>query len=118
METSTARTSGTQPTAGRLFRQAPRSQAEAIVNPVTFSNISRLKYRAIVARIRAQADSTTDNGDSGSATGDTPLGRMYSRWTYNEAARTLTVTVTKKPLLITENYMVAKMRALVDSINV
>jgi hypothetical protein len=85
--------------------------------PITFSNISPLKYRAIVARIRAQADSTAMNGNTGSATGQSPLGQFAAEWTYDGTAK-LTITVTRKPMLVTENFMIAKMQALVDSISV
>ena len=84
--------------------------------PVAFHNVSPLKYRAIIARIRAQADSITIDGNSGSAWGQSPLGQFVAAWSYDGAAN-LTITVTKKPMLVTENFMIAKMQALVDSIN-
>lgn len=89
----------------------------AACSPVTFNNISPLKYRAIVARIRAQADTITVNGNTGTAAGQSPLGEFIAEWTYDGTAN-LTITVTKKPMLVTENYMIAKMQALVDSINI
>jgi hypothetical protein len=39
-----------------------------------------------------------------------------AEWTYDGVAN-LTITLTKKPLLVTENFMIAKMQALVESIN-
>ena len=84
--------------------------------PIVFNKILPLKYRAIVARIRAQADLITINGNTGSAMGQSPLGMFAAEWTYDGVAN-LTITLTKKPLLVTENFMIAKMQALVESIN-
>ena len=86
-------------------------------SPVSFHNVSPLKYRAIVARIRAQADSIAVTGNAGSAQGQSPLGQFVAEWTYDGTAN-LTITVTKKPMFVTENFMTAKMEALVASINV
>ena len=88
----------------------------AACQPVTFKNISQPVYRAILARVRAQAATFADNGNSGSATGDTPLGQVSSSWTYDETAQTLIITCTKKPFLVSEGLLAAKMQALVQSV--
>lgn len=85
--------------------------------PVTFKNITRAKFLAIRARINAQATSIQSTGDTGTATGDTPLGEVQSSWSYNEATQSLTVIPLKLPFLCSESLFQGKMQALVDSVN-
>jgi transcription initiation factor TFIID subunit TAF12 len=85
--------------------------------PVTFKNITRQKFQMIRARVNAQAAKFVNNGDTGSATGKTPLGQFAAEWAYDEANQTLTITCTQKPVFVSESYMTAKMQALVESIN-
>jgi hypothetical protein len=88
------------------------------VTPAVFRNVSHLKYRAIVARIRAQAASIADNGNTGSAVGATPFGKTGTRWTYDPTAQTLTMTITRKPFVFSDSLMLAKMQSLMESTNV
>lgn len=86
--------------------------------PVIFKNVTRQKFQAIRARVNAQAVTYTSNGDTGSASGKTPIGDFAVEWTFDEPAQTLTVTVTRKPLLVSESYMRGKMQSLVESVNI
>jgi hypothetical protein len=88
----------------------------ASCQPVKFANVSRLKYQAIRARIRAQASSLTIDGDSGTASGSTPLGKVAFSWSYDEAGQTLTVQCTSKPMLVSEATVAAKLRDLMESV--
>ncbi len=86
-------------------------------NPITFRGITRKKYQAIRARIYAQAGSVRMGGDTGSATGDTPLGEFSASWEYDEAALTFTVTCTKKPLFVSEGMIRSRMQSLIESVD-
>jgi hypothetical protein len=88
------------------------------VKPALFRNVSQLKYRAIVARIRAQASSIVDNGNNGSAVGSTMFGKIVTGWTYDPKAQIFAVTVSKKPVVFSDSLVLAKMHSLVESVNV
>jgi hypothetical protein len=72
---------------------------------------------AIRARVNAQATSMTTDGDTGTATGGSPLGQISSSFSYDEAAQTLTVTCLKKPFLVSDGLFQSKMQDLVDSVS-
>ena len=55
---------------------------------LTFTSISRLRYHAVRARIRAQSEEMGCKGDTGMAEGD----GITIAWTYDEAAQELTFT--------------------------
>jgi len=82
--------------------------------PFTFQNISRLKFKAIRARIYAQSDRTTILGDTGTAEG---FG-FKANYSYDEKAQAFTVTCTDKPFFVSENTVRDKLQALVDGVQV
>jgi hypothetical protein len=84
----------------------------AACKPITFKGITRLRFKAIRARIHAQADWMTILGDRGTAAG---FG-MTATWNFDEAAQTLTIQCTKKPLIIPERLIEGKIRQLVESV--
>lgn len=84
----------------------------ALCRPITFRNISRLKFKAIRARITAQSDVVSD-GDTGTATGY----GCKAEWAYNEAEQALTIHCTEKPRMIPEDVIEGKIRSLVESVN-
>jgi hypothetical protein len=79
--------------------------------PLTFRNVSFLKYRAVVARIRAQGE-ISEVGNTGHASGH----GFEATWSYDEPTEVLTVTCTKKPALVFESLVADKIRALVESV--
>ncbi len=84
----------------------------AACRPVIFRNVSRRKFMAVRARIYAQADTTRVTGDTGSATG---FG-YSAEWTYDEPNQTLVIQCTNKPVIIFESFVIAKIQALVESV--
>jgi hypothetical protein len=86
----------------------------AACKPVTFTAVSRLKFKAIRARIYAQADKTEVLGDTGTAEGR----GMKATWAYDEKAQTLTVQCVRKPFWMSDGFVKDKMQALVESVNV
>ncbi len=85
----------------------------AACKPVTFKNISRMKFKAVRARINAQAD-IVGSGDTGTARGN----GYTAVWTYDEAAQTLVIECTEKPFFVPEGLVIGKIQALVESVNV
>ena len=79
--------------------------------PITFRNISRLKFMAIRARINAQAD-VQCAGDTGTATGN----GFTAEWLYEEAAQALTITCTQKPWFVAESLVEGEIRSLVEGV--
>lgn len=84
----------------------------AACRALTFKNVSKAKFLAVRARIRAQADSTNFDGDVGSATG---MG-YSAEWTYDPVEWTLTIQCTNKPFFVLESFVIAKIQALVESV--
>jgi len=62
------------------------------MKPITFKNVARVKFNAILAKIEAQA-ATSVVGDMGSADGH----GFAAAWIYSEPEQTLAVTITKAP---------------------
>jgi hypothetical protein len=83
----------------------------AACKPVTFQNITRERFQAVRARIRAQADVSV-MGDMGTASGN----GFTATWTYNEADQTLSIQCTEKPWFISEGLVADKIRALVTTL--
>lgn len=79
--------------------------------PVKFSDITRDQFKAIRARINAQAEKMINAGDTGTATGD----GFEVIWTFSEPDRTLTVQCTKKPFFISEGMVASKIRDIVEA---
>jgi hypothetical protein len=84
----------------------------AACRPVIFKNVSRRKFKAVRARIYAQADTTRIDGDTGSASG---FG-YTAEWTYNEAEQTLAIQCTDKPFFVPEGLVIGKIQALVEGV--
>jgi hypothetical protein len=84
----------------------------ASCKPVIFKNVSRLKFRAVRARINAQAD-IEGSGESGLARGN----GFTAAWTYCEPEQTLVIECTEKPFYVPESLVIAKIQALVESVN-
>jgi hypothetical protein len=83
----------------------------AACKPVTFKNITRERFQAIRARIRAQADVSVA-GDMGTASGN----GFAASWIYDEAAQTLSIQCTEKPWFVSEGLVADKIRALVTTL--
>ena len=79
--------------------------------PVSFKNISRLKFQAIRARINAQAEMTV-MGDIGTATGN----GFTAQWNYSEPDQALTITCTQKPWFVSEGLVRDKIQQLVEGV--
>jgi hypothetical protein len=79
---------------------------------VTFHGISRLKFKAIRARIRAQAVKTSVLGDTGSASD----GTLTYEWVYCEDEQKLTMTCTKRPWWKSEAFVESRIRGLVEAL--
>ena len=88
----------------------------AACKPIAFTGIDRIRFQAIRARVRAQATSTTVDGDTGTATGQTPLGEVTVSWSYDEPSQTLTVQCVKKPWCVSEDLSANKIRSMVESL--
>lgn len=84
----------------------------ATSKPVVFSSITRLKFQAIRARVRAQATAVTTLGDTGTASGS---GVSFT-WSYSEEAQSLTVTCTKRPWYVSEDLVYDKIRSAMATI--
>jgi len=85
----------------------------AAMKPISFSKITRRKYLAVRARIHAQADATSICGDTGTASG---FG-YSAQWTYSEPDQTLSIQCTSKPFFVPEGLVIAKIQALVESVD-
>jgi hypothetical protein len=83
----------------------------AACKPVTFQNISRDRFQAVRARIRAQADVAV-MGDMGTASGN----GFTATWNYDEPSQVLTIQCTVKPWFISEGLVADKIRALVTTL--
>jgi hypothetical protein len=83
----------------------------AACKPVTFQNITRERFQAIRARIRAQAD-TAVMGDTGVASGN----GFTATWTYSDPNQTLSIQCTDKPWFVSEALVADKIRALVTTL--
>jgi hypothetical protein len=83
-------------------------------HPVTFKNVSPRAFRAIVARIRAQAEATEETGGTGTASG----AGFAARWTYESKDGTLLIQCTRKPWYVAESLVEGKIRSLVESVKV
>ena len=79
--------------------------------PIVFHNVSRLKFFAIRARLRAQAERMEWTDNTVLASGD----GLATDWSYDEAAQSLTV-VYSKPWWRSDGYVTAKVQGLVESI--
>jgi len=79
---------------------------------VTFSSISRLRYHAVRARIRAQSEGFDCKGDTGTATGD----GITIAWTYDEAAEKLAFTCIKRLWWKTEGYVSSRIFSLMEAL--
>jgi hypothetical protein len=79
---------------------------------VSFENIPALRFRAIRARIRAQADEMRSSGNAGSATSN----GVTVEWNYDEAAESLVFTCTKRPWWISELMAASRIRDLVEAV--
>jgi hypothetical protein len=77
-----------------------------------FHGISRLKFRAIRARVRAQAEKMSILEDSFTAV----CNGFPIEWIYNEAEQSLVVTCNKRPRLHTEGWMAGRIRGLVEAL--
>jgi hypothetical protein len=88
----------------------------SICQPIKFTEITRLRFLAIRARVRAQATEMTVDGDSGTASGQTMLGKVKFSYSYDEASQTLTAQCLEKPGLVSEAKVAAKMRDLMEAL--
>lgn len=84
----------------------------AACKPITFQRIDRLKFKAVRARINAQADNTSQSDDAGTAEGS----GFSASYSYDDKAQTLTIQCTDKPFFIPESLVEAKIRSLVESV--
>jgi hypothetical protein len=84
--------------------------------PIKLTEITRLRFKAIRARIRAQAAEMTTNGDSGTATGKTIFGLVKFSFSYDEPSQTLTAQCLEKPMVCSEAYVATKMRGLMEAL--
>ena len=84
----------------------------AACKQITFRNITRPQFKAIRARIYAQADCTTVMGDTGTAVGY----GMMATWTYEEDTQALTIQCTQKPFIVPERLIEGKIWQLVESV--
>ena len=82
--------------------------------PITFPNVPFLKFRAILARIRAQAEATEEHDGVGTASG---AGYTF-RWNYTAPDQTLLIQCTRKPRYRTESGVENKIRSLVESVQI
>jgi hypothetical protein len=79
---------------------------------VSFQKIEPWRYRAIRARIRAQAGEMRCTGDVGEASGK---GTTIT-WKYDEAERELVIQGTRRPLWMTESMAASRIRGLVEGL--
>jgi len=79
---------------------------------VSFDNMPVLKYHAIRARIRAQADEMRCTGNAGSATSN----GVTVEWSYDEAEERLIVTLAKRPWWVAESLIASRIRDLVEAV--
>ena len=79
--------------------------------PITFYSITRDRFQAIRARIRAQADVQL-LGDTGTASGN----GFTATWDYDEPTHALTIQCTAKPFFISEGIVAGKIRDLVEGL--
>jgi len=80
--------------------------------PLTFKNISREKFQAVRARIRAQAEVVSIAGDMGTAEGN----GFKAQWTYDEPNQTLTIQCLQKPFFVSESLVADKIHVLVTEL--
>jgi hypothetical protein len=85
-------------------------------NPIVFQNISRERFLAIRARIRAQAAEVEIDGDTGTASGNTPLGRVKLAWVYDGSGQTFTVQCLAKPMFVSESVVATKIHGLMEAL--
>lgn len=78
---------------------------------ISFHGISRLKFLAIRARLRAQADRMEWTDDTILATGD----GITTGWRYDEAAQSLAVTCTK-PWWRSDGWAASRIQGLVEGL--
>lgn len=76
--------------------------------PVVFKGITRERFQAVRARIRAQADVNVV-GDTGTASG----GGFEATWIYDEPSQALTIQCTRKPFFMSEGLVAEKIRDVV-----
>lgn len=100
--------------AAAIQKTGIRSQGSEIRDQMTisFHGISRLKFRAIRARVRAQAEKMSILNDSFSAV----CNGIPTEWTFNEAEQSLVVTCNKRPRLHTEGWVASRIQGLVESL--
>jgi hypothetical protein len=79
---------------------------------LTFNSISRLRYHAVRARIRAQAEEMSCTGDAGTATGD----NITIAWTYDEDTQRLAFTCMKLPWYKTEGFVCGRIFSLMEAL--
>ena len=84
-------------------------------SPISFQNVTRQKFQAVRARATAEATKTENLGDTGSATGPTPLGNVTVAWKYDEPSLTLTLQCTDKSRFLPEGAVNSKIRSMVGS---
>lgn len=80
----------------------------------SFHGISRLKFRAIRARVRAQAQKFSIEFEDCSFRA--VCNGFPTEWNYYEAEQSLVVTCNKRPRLHTEGWMVGRIRGLVEAL--
>jgi hypothetical protein len=79
--------------------------------PIIFDSVTREKFLAVRARIRAQARVETA-GDSGTATQ-----RGFTvQWIYNEPSQTLEVQCLSKPCIVSEGMVASKIRDMMTAL--
>jgi hypothetical protein len=79
-------------------------------SPVSFSEITREKFNAVVTRVRAQAPDVNLTGDQGTASGK----GFTVQWSYAEPHQVLIVQCMKKPFIVPEAVVNSKIRDLVE----
>jgi hypothetical protein len=79
---------------------------------VAFHEIEPLKYKAIRARIRAQADSMREIGNAGSAISN----GVEVSWSYDESTRVLRFNCLARPWYVPESLIASRIRGLMESL--
>ena len=87
----------------------------AVYTAVKFQSITRQKFQAIRARLRAQANITGD-GDTGTIQGSSPVGAIEASFSYNELRQVFSVQPTKLPFLVSQGLFASRVRSLVESL--
>ena len=77
--------------------------------PLIFTHVTRDRFQAIRARIRAQAD-VEIVGDLGTA----QASGFKAEWVYKEPTQTLEIQILSKPFFVSEQYVASKIRDLVN----